>query len=77
MNFYGMRHVRLAQKTAGHWVRCVVFMDCSRVTVRVELDPRNQAYSEYKHSLTFRVRRYVVIATKLVHQLQIRSIVHN
>ena len=26
----------------------------------------NQAYSEYKHSLTFRVRRYVVIATKPV-----------
>ena len=44
----------------------------------------NQAQSEYKHSLTFRVRRcavmcidcqyalcYVVIATKPVHQLQI------
>jgi len=28
---------------------------------------------EYKHSLTFRVRRYVVIATKPVHQLQIRQ----
>jgi len=26
----------------------------------------NQACSEYKHSLTFRVRRYVVIATKPV-----------
>ena len=25
---------------------------------------RNQAQSEYKHSLTFRVWRYVVIATK-------------
>jgi len=37
----------------------------------------NQAYSEYKHSLTFRVRRYVVIATKPVHRLQIRQIVHN
>jgi len=33
--------------------------------------------SEYKHSLIFRVRRYVVIATKLVHRLQIRPIVHN
>ena len=32
----------------------------------------NLAYSEYKHSLTFRVRRYVVIATKPVHRLQIR-----
>jgi len=31
----------------------------------------NQAQSEYKHSLTFRVRRYVVIATKPVHRLQI------
>jgi len=29
------------------------------------------------HSLTFRVRRYVVIATKCVHRLQIRPIVHN
>jgi len=28
----------------------------------------NQARSEYKHSLTFRVRRYVVIATKPVHR---------
>jgi len=32
---------------------------------------------EYKHSLTFRVRRYVVIATKPVHRLHIRPIVHN
>jgi len=31
----------------------------------------------YKHSLTFRVRRCVVIATKPVHRLQIRPIVHN
>ena len=37
----------------------------------------NQALSEYKHSLTFRVRRYVVIATKPVHRLQIRATVHN
>ena len=37
----------------------------------------NQAYSEYKNSLTFRVRRYVVIATKPVHRLQIHPIVHN
>jgi len=35
----------------------------------------NQAYSEYK--LTFRVRRFVVTATKPVHRLQIRKIVHN
>jgi len=35
------------------------------------------AYSEYKHSLTFRVQCYVVIATKPVHRLQIRLIVHN
>ena len=37
----------------------------------------NQAQSEYKHSLTFRVRRYVVIETKPMHGLQIRPIVHN
>jgi len=37
----------------------------------------NQTYSEYKHSLTLRVWRYVVIATKPVHRLQIRPIVHN
>jgi len=50
----------------------------------------NQAYGEYKHSLTFRVRRYVVmctdckparryvvIETKPVHRLQMRPIVHN
>jgi len=37
---------------------------------------RNQASSEYKHSLTLHVRRFVVIATKPVHQLQIRPIVH-
>ena len=35
----------------------------------------NQAYTE--HSLTFRVRRYVVIATKPVHRLQIYPIMHN
>jgi len=39
--------------------------------------PYNQAQSEYKHLLTFCVRRYVVIATKPVHQLQIRPIMHN
>jgi len=38
---------------------------------------KNQAYSKYKHSLIFRVRRYVVIVTKPVHRLQIRPIVHN
>jgi len=27
--------------------------------------------------MTFRVRRYVVIATKSVHRLQIRPVVHN
>ena len=37
----------------------------------------NQAQSEYKHSLTFCVRRYVVIATKPVHRLQIRPTVHS
>jgi len=31
----------------------------------------------YKNSLTFRVRRYVVIATKPVDRLQIRPVVHN
>jgi len=42
----------------------------------------NQAQSEYKHSLTFcvrryGVRRYDVIATKPVHRLQILPIMHN
>jgi len=37
----------------------------------------NQAQSEYKYLLTFRARRYVVIATKPVHRLQICPIVHN
>jgi len=37
----------------------------------------NQAQSEYKHLLTYRVRRYVVIAMKHVHRLQICPIVHN
>ena len=32
---------------------------------------RNQAQSEYKHSLTFCVWRYAVIATKSAHRLQI------
>jgi len=36
----------------------------------------NQAQSEYKHSLTFCIQRYVVIATKPVHQLQVHPIVH-
>jgi len=36
-----------------------------------------QAYSKYKHSFTFCVQCYVVIATKPVHQLQICPIVHN
>jgi len=37
----------------------------------------NQAQSEYKHSLTFRVRCYAVTAMKSMHQLQIYAIVHN
>ena len=37
----------------------------------------NQAYSEYKHSLTFCVRGCVVTATKPEHRLQIRPTVHN
>ena len=37
----------------------------------------NQAYSQYKHSLTFRARHHVVIATKPVHRSQIRPTVHN
>jgi len=45
---------------------------CVKVTNRF-----NQAYSKYKHSLTLRVRRYVVIATKPVQRLQIHSIAHN
>jgi len=36
-----------------------------------------QAQNEYKHSLTFSVQRYVVIATKTMYQLQIRPIVYN
>jgi len=40
-------------------------------------DNNNQAQSEYKHSLTFRVWHYVVIATKFMHRLQIHPIVHN
>jgi len=30
----------------------------------------NQAQSEYKHSLRFRVRRYVVMSTKPMHRLR-------
>jgi len=37
----------------------------------------NLTKSKYKHSLTFRVRHYVAIATKPVHRLQFRSIMHN
>ena len=37
----------------------------------------NKAQSEYKHSLTFCVCRYVVIAMKSVHGLQIRPTEHN
>jgi len=33
--------------------------------------------SKYKHSLTFCVQCYVVIATKPMHRLQIHPIVHN
>jgi len=40
-------------------------------------DRFNQSYSEYKHSLTFRVRCYVVIAMKPVSRLQICPIMHN
>jgi len=36
-----------------------------------------QAYSKYKHLLTFHILHYVVTATKPVHQSQIRPIVHN
>jgi len=36
---------------------------------------RHRASTE--HSLTFRVERYIVIATKTVQRLQIRPVVHN
>ena len=36
---------------------------------------RHRASTE--HSLTFRVRRYVVIATQPMHRLEMRPIVHN
>ena len=38
---------------------------------------KNRHMSEYKHSLTFRVRCHVVIVTILVHRLQISPILHN
>ena len=41
------------------------------------LSINNHAQSEYKHSLTFRVRCYVVIAMKPMHRLQICRIVHS
>jgi len=44
-------------------------------TVMQPNNNNNQAQSEYKHSLTFCVRRYVVIAMKPVHRLQICPIV--
>jgi len=37
----------------------------------------NHARSDYEHWLIFRVRRCVVTATKPVHRLQIRPVVHN
>ena len=37
----------------------------------------HQPWIECKHWLTFRVRRYVVIAMKPVYRLQIRPILHN
>jgi len=37
----------------------------------------NQAWSEYKHLLAFPVQCCVVVATKSVHRLQIRPIVHD
>jgi len=37
----------------------------------------NQAWSKYKHSLIFRVQCYVALATKPMHRLQIRPIMHN
>jgi len=36
----------------------------------------NRAQSEYKHSLTFCNQCYAVIAKKLMHRLQICSMVH-
>jgi len=55
-------------------VHAVIFAHHVRNDVITSL---NQAYSEYKHSLTFRVRRYVIIATKPVQRLQIRLTVYN
>jgi len=37
----------------------------------------DRVQSEYKHSLTFRVPRYVVTAMKPMHRLQIHPTVHN
>jgi len=56
---------------------CQLLRNCTKNRSWKDLQLVKQAQNEYKHSLTFRVRRYVVIATKLVHRLQIRSIVRN
>jgi len=47
------------------------------MSASVTQDGHDQAQSLHKHSLTFRVPRYVVMATKPVHWLQIRPTVHN
>jgi len=44
---------------------------------KLNLRAQKQAQSEYRHSLTFRIRRYIAVATKPVHRLQIRETVHN
>ena len=41
------------------------------------IKPITKHKTSTEHSLTFRVWHYVIIATKPVHQLQIRSIMHN
>ena len=67
---------RQTDRPTHHATRSVTI---GRIYARTAMQPNNdnQAYSEYKHSLTSRVRRYVVTATKAVHQVQIRPIMRN
>ena len=80
--------VEKLRKISTDWVRCTNVSDRQTTdgpaTAYSEREreftiAKNPAYraSTSMHSLTFRVRRYVVTATKLVHRLQIRPRVHS
>jgi len=71
------RHVTDKQTDGQTTDRNAANLRALRYAVKIGNNKATWHMSKYKHSLTFRVRHYVVIPTKPMHRLQICPQVHN